>query len=147
MLMFHKIFHGYFQNGPPQYRCSTIFEDVIPAMVREFFWDDEFRLKWDDMLVNAEILQECPSTGAMVVQWALKVGRDFCCIFSCLVHLGLVGVYGLMFFFFVPHSFPSFVEIIGQQIWESERYITVSQTYDFKLKNCPCTLGEYSVYF
>ncbi|GFS44526.1 polyketide cyclase/dehydrase and lipid transport superfamily protein [Actinidia rufa] len=54
------------------YRSSTIFEDVTPEMMREFFWDDEFRLKWDDMLVNAEILEECPSTGTMVVRWVRK---------------------------------------------------------------------------
>ncbi|GFZ04988.1 polyketide cyclase/dehydrase and lipid transport superfamily protein [Actinidia rufa] len=96
----------------------------------EFFWDDEFRLKWDDMLVNAEILPECPSTGAMVVQWALKVGRHFCCIFSCLVHLGLVGVYGLMFFFFVPHSFPSFVQIIVESK-RAEGQLTACEVFLF----------------
>ncbi|XP_057463806.1 uncharacterized protein LOC130753638 [Actinidia eriantha] len=79
------------KNGPPQYRCSTIFEDVIPAMLREFFWDDEFRLKWDDMLVNAEILQECPSTGAMVVQWALKF--PFFCRDYRSANLGIRTIY------------------------------------------------------
>jgi hypothetical protein len=44
-------------------------------MVRDFFWDDEFRDKWDDMLVHAETLEECPTRGTMVVQWVRKVGR------------------------------------------------------------------------
>lgn len=52
-------------------------------MVRDFFWDDEFRLKWDDMLLHAETLEECPTTGTMVVQWVRKVGRLFFFIFSC----------------------------------------------------------------
>lgn len=42
-------------------------------MLRDFFWDDEFRLKWDDMLIHAETLEECPTTGTMVVQWVRKV--------------------------------------------------------------------------
>lgn len=42
-------------------------------MVRDFFWDDEFRLKWDDMLLHAETLEECPDTGMMTVQWVRKV--------------------------------------------------------------------------
>ncbi|KAF5729786.1 hypothetical protein HS088_TW20G00150 [Tripterygium wilfordii] len=60
------------ETGPPQYRSSTIFENATPEMVRDFFWDDEFRLKWDDMIVSAETLEECPSTGNMVVQWVRK---------------------------------------------------------------------------
>lgn len=60
------------ENGPPQYRSSTIFEDATPEIVRDFFWDDEFRTKWDDMLVHAETLEECPTTGSLVVQWVRK---------------------------------------------------------------------------
>ncbi|KAI8569928.1 hypothetical protein RHMOL_Rhmol02G0315900 [Rhododendron molle] len=60
------------ENGPPQYRSSTIFEDATTEMVRDFFWDDEFRMKWDDMLTHAEILEECPTTGTLVVQWVRK---------------------------------------------------------------------------
>lgn len=63
------------QTGPPQYRSSSVFEDATPEMVRDFFWDDEFRIKngWDDMLLQYSTLEECPSTGAMVVQWVRKV--------------------------------------------------------------------------
>ncbi|GAB4858609.1 hypothetical protein Ancab_010083 [Ancistrocladus abbreviatus] len=60
------------ESGPPQYRSRTIFEDATPEMVRDFFWDDEFRLKWDDMLIHAKTIEECPSTGTMLVQWIRK---------------------------------------------------------------------------
>ncbi|GAB4826110.1 hypothetical protein Ancab_008980 [Ancistrocladus abbreviatus] len=60
------------KTGPPQYRSSSIFEDATPEMVRDFFWDDEFRLKWDDMLIHAKTIEECPSTGTMMVQWIRK---------------------------------------------------------------------------
>ncbi|KAK6146529.1 hypothetical protein DH2020_020398 [Rehmannia glutinosa] len=60
------------ETGPPQYRSRTIYEDATPEMLRDFFWDDEFRLKWDDMLIHAETLEECLTTGTMVVQWVRK---------------------------------------------------------------------------
>ncbi|THG15916.1 hypothetical protein TEA_008951 [Camellia sinensis var. sinensis] len=60
------------ENGPPQYRSRTVFEDATPEMVRDLFWDDDFRLKWDDMLIHAETLEECPNTGTMVVRWVRK---------------------------------------------------------------------------
>lgn len=65
-----------FQSGPPQYRSKTIFEDATPEIVRDLFWDDEFRLsnKWDDMLIYHSTLEECPTTGTMVVHWVRKVG-------------------------------------------------------------------------
>ncbi|KAJ8650259.1 hypothetical protein MRB53_003282 [Persea americana] len=60
------------KTGPPQYRSRTVLEDATPELVRDFFWDDEFRSKWDDMLVHSETLEECPISGAMVVQWIRK---------------------------------------------------------------------------
>ncbi|KAL7165648.1 hypothetical protein ACSBR2_041345 [Camellia fascicularis] len=60
------------ENGPPQYRSRTVFEDATPEMVRYLFWDDDFRLKWDDMLIHAETLEECPNMGTMVVRWVRK---------------------------------------------------------------------------
>ncbi|KAE8791083.1 hypothetical protein D1007_34526 [Hordeum vulgare] len=62
------------ENGPPQYRSSTIFEDASPDVVRDFFWDDDFRIKntWDDMLLKHETLEECTETGTMVVRWVRK---------------------------------------------------------------------------
>ncbi|XWS38056.1 hypothetical protein CRYUN_Cryun19dG0098200 [Craigia yunnanensis] len=60
------------KTGPPQYRSKTVFEDVTSKMVRDFFWDDEFRPKWDDMLEYSATIEECPTTGTMVVQWIRK---------------------------------------------------------------------------
>ncbi|KAL6127299.1 hypothetical protein ACLB2K_075340 [Fragaria x ananassa] len=80
--------------GPPQYRSRTVYEDVTPELVRDFFWDDEFRLKWDDMLSEATTLDECPTTGTMVVQWIKKFP-----------------------FFCKDREY-----IIGRRIWESGRF-------------------------
>lgn len=60
------------ESGPPQYRSRTVYEDATPELVRDFFWDDEFRSNWDDMLIHSETLEECPTTGTMVVQWVRK---------------------------------------------------------------------------
>ena len=54
--------------------CSrTIFEDATPELVRDFFWDDDFRLKWDPMLVYFKTLDEFPQNGTMIVHWIKKV--------------------------------------------------------------------------
>ncbi|KAJ6687431.1 PHOSPHATIDYLCHOLINE TRANSFER PROTEIN [Salix koriyanagi] len=60
------------KTGPPQYRSSTVFEDASPEIVRDFFWDDDFRPKWDDMLLYSSILDECRTTGTMLVHWVRK---------------------------------------------------------------------------
>ncbi|KAJ4781401.1 Polyketide cyclase/dehydrase and lipid transport superfamily protein [Rhynchospora pubera] len=62
------------ENSPTQYRSSTIFENATPEQVRDFFWDDEFRIsnKWDDMLIHYQILEECRTTGTMIVHWVRK---------------------------------------------------------------------------
>ncbi|KAK9291993.1 hypothetical protein L1049_019945 [Liquidambar formosana] len=60
------------ETGPPQYRTRTVYEDATPETLRDFFWDDEFRLQWDDMLVHAVTIEECPTTGTMVVHWIRK---------------------------------------------------------------------------
>ncbi|CAN0922749.1 StAR-related lipid transfer protein 7, mitochondrial [Linum grandiflorum] len=60
------------KNGPPQYRTRTVFEDASPEIVRDFFWDDEFRPQWDDMLASAATVDECLITGSMVVHWLRK---------------------------------------------------------------------------
>ncbi|KAK8658346.1 hypothetical protein V6N13_036554 [Hibiscus sabdariffa] len=59
-------------TGPPQYQTKTVFENATPEMVRDFFWDDEFRPKWDDMLAYSATIEECSTTGTMVVQWIRK---------------------------------------------------------------------------
>lgn len=58
--------------GPTVYRSRTIFEEATPELVRDFFWDDEFRPKWDPMLVHVKILEECPETGMMIIHWIKK---------------------------------------------------------------------------
>lgn len=50
-----------------------MFEDATPDIVRDFFWDDEFRPKWDFMLANFKTLEEDSQTGTMIVQWRKKV--------------------------------------------------------------------------
>ncbi|EYU32520.1 hypothetical protein MIMGU_mgv1a005704mg [Erythranthe guttata] len=60
------------EMGPTVYRSRTIFEEATPELVRDFFWDDEFRPKWDPMLAYVKILEECPNTGMMVVHWIKK---------------------------------------------------------------------------
>ncbi|GAV69611.1 hypothetical protein CFOL_v3_13112 [Cephalotus follicularis] len=60
------------ETGPAVYRSRTVFEDATPEVVREFFWDDEFRPKWDPMLAYFKILEECPHTGTLIVHWIKK---------------------------------------------------------------------------
>ncbi|KAJ8543502.1 hypothetical protein K7X08_006025 [Anisodus acutangulus] len=60
------------EMGPTIYRTKTVFEDATPDLVRDFFWDDEFRPKWDPMLGYFKILQECPHTGSMIIHWIKK---------------------------------------------------------------------------
>lgn len=51
-----------------------MFEDATPEVLRDFFWDDEFRPTWDTMLSSSTTVEECPSTGTMIVRWIRKVG-------------------------------------------------------------------------
>ncbi|RWR86593.1 START domain-containing protein [Cinnamomum micranthum f. kanehirae] len=60
------------EEGPPIYRSRTVFEDATPELVRDFFWDDEFRAKWDPMMSYFKLLEECPHTGISVVHWIKK---------------------------------------------------------------------------
>ncbi|KAI4326772.1 hypothetical protein L6164_019309 [Bauhinia variegata] len=60
------------ETGPPQYRSRTVFEGATPELVRDFFWDDDFRLRWDDMLLYATTIEECSITGTMIVHWVRK---------------------------------------------------------------------------
>lgn len=71
--------------GPIVYRSRTVFEDATPELVRDFFWDDEFRPKWDPMLGYFKILEECPHNGTMIVHWIKKVCEaKVVCLFSVL---------------------------------------------------------------
>ncbi|GFP93700.1 star-related lipid transfer protein 7 mitochondrial [Phtheirospermum japonicum] len=70
--MSYQAWHRDPEGGPPQYCSRTVYEDATPELLRDFFWDDEFRMEWDDMILNASILEECPTTGTMVVHWTRK---------------------------------------------------------------------------
>ncbi|KAK4747224.1 hypothetical protein SAY87_026261 [Trapa incisa] len=59
--------------GPMQCRTQTVFENTPPEILRDFYWDDEFRTKWDKMLVYYKTLYVCPQTGTMVVHWIRKL--------------------------------------------------------------------------
>lgn len=63
-------------------------EDVSPTMMRDFFWDNDFRQVWDDMLVHTKTLEDCKETGSEIVHWVRKV-----CWWSC--HLPLNFTYFL----------------------------------------------------
>jgi hypothetical protein len=121
----------YYQTGPTIYRTRTVFEDAAPEVVRDFFWDDEFRPKWDPMLVHFKILEDCRDTGTMIVHWIKKV-----CISKCLHNCMHVLVFIIPLFssnnvgrhryFNVCPSylqFPFFCSdreyIIGRRIWEA----------------------------
>jgi hypothetical protein len=58
--------------GPTEYKSRTVFEDTAPELVRDFFWDDEFREHWDEMLIFRKTWEECKETGATVAQWIRK---------------------------------------------------------------------------
>ncbi|CAO2832051.1 unnamed protein product [Amaranthus hypochondriacus] len=60
------------ENGPTVYCSRTVFEDATAEVVKDFFWDDEFRPKWDPMLTYFKILEECSHTGTMIVHWIKK---------------------------------------------------------------------------
>lgn len=63
------------QTGPTVYRSKTVFEDATPELVRDFFWDDDFRPKWDPMLAHCKVLEECSHNGTTIVHWIKKVFR------------------------------------------------------------------------
>lgn len=70
------------QTGPPQYCSRTVYEDATPELLRDFFWDDDLRLKWDDMLLHSATLEEFPGTGTSVVHWIRRVSQVFSSSFS-----------------------------------------------------------------
>ncbi|CAN7105973.1 unnamed protein product [Brassica rapa subsp. narinosa] len=100
------------QTGPVVYRSRTVFEDATPDIVRDFFWDDEFRPKWDPMLAYFKTLEEDPQTGTTIVHWIKKV-------FLC---FAIVNVSSQLLMSFLC-QFPFFCSdreyIIGRRIWES----------------------------
>ncbi|XP_068666719.1 uncharacterized protein [Aristolochia californica] len=65
----YQAWHRDPEFGPTQLHTRTVFEKASPQLVRDFFWDDEFRTTWDDTLIFCEVLKECPQTGTMTVHW------------------------------------------------------------------------------
>eukprot|EP00250_Pteridium_aquilinum_P014154 c21813_g1_i1 orf=815-2122(+) len=60
------------QDGPTEYRSCTVFEDATAEMVKDFYWDDEFRSEWDDMIIYMKSLESCDETGAEIAHWVRK---------------------------------------------------------------------------
>ena len=107
--------------GPPQYCSITVYEEATPELLRDFFWDDDFRPKWDDMLLHATTLEEFPNVGASVVHWIRKVTQTS---FFHLFHK-FCTLFTFCSYFCVSIQFPFFCSdreyTIGRRIWESER--------------------------
>jgi hypothetical protein len=59
-------------DGPTEYKTRTVVEDTSPELMRDFFWDDEFRCHWDEMLIYTKTWEACEETGSMIVQWVRK---------------------------------------------------------------------------
>ncbi|XP_074563876.1 uncharacterized protein LOC141820454 isoform X2 [Curcuma longa] len=70
--MFYQSWRQEPKEGPIIFRTRTIFEDATPELVRDFFWDDDFRLKWDSMLAYLKILEEFHQSGTMIIHWIKK---------------------------------------------------------------------------
>lgn len=116
----------FYQTGPAVYRNRTVFEGATPELVRDFFWDDEFRRKWDPMLAYVKILQECHQTGTMIVHWIKKVCGtvDFLTVISWFCSANFLSNNGLIDDFICTYlQFPFFCSdreyIIGRRIWEA----------------------------
>lgn len=116
-----------------------MYENATPEMVRDFFWDDDFRSKWDDMLISATTLAECPTTGTMVVQWVRKVRQLFSLLFVLWSLYSPLILVVTLFYGAFPFSlvvqFPFFCSdreyIIGRRIWEAGRsYYCVTKVYN-----------------
>ena len=121
------------QSGPAVYRSRSVFEDATPEVVRDFFWDDEFRPKWDTMFAYVKILEECPHTGTMIVHWIRKVDEmngSYNFVYWCFGVISLKHIsYSRLcrdlhiWTCFIFLQFPFFCRdreyIIGRRIWEA----------------------------
>lgn len=108
------------QTGPIIYRSRTIFEDASPELVRDFFWDDDFRSKWDSMLAYFKILEEFPESGTTIVHWVKKVlGRSLNSVVKLEKPSKIIKADWNLYF---SPQFPFFCSdreyIIGRRIWE-----------------------------
>ncbi|GMJ10926.1 membrane related protein CP5 [Hibiscus trionum] len=117
--MYYQAWQRDLEAGPTEYRSRSVFEGATPEMVRDFFWDDEFRPKWDKMLASTATMEECPTTGTMVVHWVRKFP-----------------------FFCSDREY-----VIGRRIWESGRsYYCVTKGVPYNSvprKNAPRRVDVY----
>lgn len=60
------------QEGPTEYRSHHVFENATPQIVKDFFWDDEFRHEWDDLIMSANCFEGCNETGESITHWVKK---------------------------------------------------------------------------
>jgi hypothetical protein len=123
----------YLQVGPIMYCSHTIFEDATPELVRDFFWDFDFRRKWDHMLGYSKTLDEFPQNGTMIVHWIKKVLTNICCacVLSCLLHKSPTSFFWQFPFFCSDREY-----IFGGRIWESGKtYYCVTKVYLKSLLN------------
>ncbi|TVU41938.1 hypothetical protein EJB05_15498, partial [Eragrostis curvula] len=70
--MIYKAWRREPEVGPIMHCSHTIFEDATPELVRDFFWDGDFRLKWDHMLAYSKTLDEFSHNGTTIVHWIKK---------------------------------------------------------------------------
>ncbi|XP_028759096.1 uncharacterized protein LOC114718015 [Neltuma alba] len=90
------------KDGPLKYLSMTVFDEVSPEVLREFYLDSDYRKKWDKTVVEHEQLQVDKSSGIevgrtikkfpllspreYVLAWKLWEGRDktfYCFIKEC----------------------------------------------------------------
>eukprot|EP00899_Mesostigma_viride_P016704 jgi/Mesvir1/25034/Mv16973-RA.1 len=59
-------------GGPTQYTTVLVHQNADAEMVRDFYWDDDFRFQWDRMLQSSRVLGTCSETGTQLVHWVRK---------------------------------------------------------------------------
>ena len=50
-------------------------KECSPETMRDFFWDDEFRIssQWDEMIMQSTVVEEHEGSGEQIVRWIRKV--------------------------------------------------------------------------
>ncbi|CAA3009981.1 stAR-related lipid transfer 7, mitochondrial-like isoform X1 [Olea europaea subsp. europaea] len=87
----HNMSYQAWQRDPEYYNRS-VYEDATPELLRDFFWDDEFRMKWDNTLIHVAIIEECPTTGMMMVHLIRKVRKPEPTVMRAHIFLIALGV-------------------------------------------------------
>ncbi|KAJ8486075.1 hypothetical protein OPV22_018560 [Ensete ventricosum] len=79
------------KDGPLKYYSVTIFEKCSPELLRDFYMDNQYRKKWDNIVIHHEQLQDCEHpmpvrrnkyvrVGILRSGWRIRKvpGRDAC---------------------------------------------------------------------